>query len=568
MKLLPIFLLAALLAGCRSSFDLFPFRVDTPGGDRAYVMYQARGSTPDGPGVLTPGGAAIRLDLRDPVALPGHGAWLLVSFASHPAGVVLTVLGERGESIARVMPADGLAPGEPHRPVTIALALPEQSAVSGFTLEMDEGAQAPVRLTGLSAAAAPSGVGYRGTDGVWYASAGVAVERWEHGEAGGWSVDRSDAAGWSETDPVEIRYVFEPQPVSHEEMLAGVSVPSARLYAGDREFRLDLRPGSRRVVLHPATEGIRVTRLALESDHPGLRLEWIGPLNDRDDALPAARPADLGTILRFRPDEWRQPDFELFSWTLYPEILILDSASYEVQSRFFRRLAFFVEKAGYRGTLLTDEELARRHGYNAHNYNGRGLADFYNAADRTGFALNAEEEILRDIALAHGIIRESSAGYAAGVGGILGVSQESLVIPTLRDLLISHEAYHGVYYVEPGFVAAVDRIWESLNDTQRRYWYLLLSGYQYDIADEYLVRNEFHAYLLQQPVASAGWYFETRMAERIARWHPGEAGWLDRYLAQYRGSHRRQAAEVQAALFSITGLAARSVYCLTPVDRR
>lgn len=568
MKFFPIFLLAAFLAGCRSPFDPFAFRVDSPSGDRTYVLYRGRGSTRDEEGVIAPGGTPARLELRDPVAIPGTDPTLLASFGRLPVGVSLTVHGERDTTLARFVPADGLALGDQEQPVRIALPLPTGSTISGFTFEIGEDAPASVPLAGLSVGQAPPGVGHRGADRVWYASAGVRVERWEEGRTSVWAVDRSDAAAWDGTDPVEIRYVFEPEPVSHEEMLGGVSVPAATLRAGGREFRLDLRPGSQRVVLYPRTEGIRVARLALESDHPGLRLEWAGPLRDGDGRLPAARPADLGTVLRFRPDQWRQADFELFSWTLYPEILILDSASYEVQSRFFRRLAFFVEKVGYRGTLLTDEELARRHGYNAHNYNGRGLADFYNEVDRTGFSLNAEEEQLREIALAHGIIRESSTGYVAGVGGILGVSQQSLGIPTLRDLLISHEAYHGVYYVEPEFVAAVDRIWDSLDDSQRRYWYLLLSGYQYDIADEYLVRNEFHAYLLQQPVASAGWYFETRMAERIARWHPDQAGWLDRYLSQYRGSHRRQAAEVQAELFSITGLAARSVYCLTPVDRR
>ena len=566
MKLFVILLLAVLLAGCRSAFELFPFRVDSTGGGHVYAMYHRRGSSRDGEGVLVPGGTPIRLELRDPVALPGAEPTLLVSFGRLPVGVFLTVHGERDATLARFVPADGLALGNPGQPVEIALPLPTGSTVSGFTFEIGEVAPAPVRLAGLSVGQAPAGVGQRGADRLWYASAGVRVERWEAGSPGVWAIDRSDAAAWDDTHPVEIRYVFEPEPLSHEKMLGGVSVPSATLRVGDREFRLDLRPGSQRVVLYPQTEGVRVAHITLESEHPGLRLEWAGPLRDGDGPLPAALPADLGTVLRFPPHEWRQADFELFSWTLYPEILILDSASYEVQSRFFRRLAFFVEKVGYRGTLLTDEELARRHGYNAHNYNGRGLADFYNAADKTGFALNDEEEQLREIALAHGIIRESSAGYVAGVGGVLGVSQQSLAIPTLRDLLISHEAYHGVYYVEPEFIAAVDRIWDALDDEQRRYWYLLLSGYRYDIADEYLVRNEYHAYLLQQPVASAGWYFETRMAERIARWHPDQAGWLDRYLSQYRGSHRRQAAEVQAALFSITGLAARSVYCLTPVD--
>ena len=51
-------------------------------------------------------------------------------------------------------------------------------------------------------------------------------------------------------------------------------------------------------------------------------------------------------------------------------MLIFDTASYAVQARFFRRLAFYVEKQGYRGRLLTDAELGSRRGYNAHDYIG------------------------------------------------------------------------------------------------------------------------------------------------------------------------------------------------------
>ncbi len=478
MKLATVLVVVTLLAGCRGAFDLFPFTVDSPGGGEAYALHRGRGPRADEEGVLDPGAAAIRLELRAPVPLPDSQPVLLASFGSLPLGVTLTVHGAREEVIASYRPADRLAFGEQGRPVQVALALPAGSAVGGFTFEIDGDAAAPVRLTGLAAASAPTGVGRRGAEQIRYASAGLRVENWEDGPVGSWIVDRREAAEWSGTDPVEIRYSFEPQPATREELIAGVSVPSATVGVGDREFRLDLRPGSHRVVFYPLIEGVRVDRLAVESDEPGLRLEWIGPVRGYDEPLPSAVPADLGTVLRFPPGQWRQADFELFSWTLYPEILILDSASYEVQSRFFRRLAFFVEKSGYRGTLLSNEALARRHGYNAHNYNGRGLADFYNAADRAGFVLNPEEERLREIVLAHGIIRESSAGYVPGVGGILGVSQESILMPTLRDLLLSHEAYHGVYYVEPEFVGAVDRIWEALDEAQQHYWHLLLSGYR------------------------------------------------------------------------------------------
>jgi hypothetical protein len=248
-------------------------------------------------------------------------------------------------------------------------------------------------------------------------------------------------------------------------------------------------------------------------------------------------------------------------------VLVIDSVSYEVQARFFKRLAFFVEKVGYRGSLLTDAELRGRHGYNAHNYNAAGLAEFFTAAQQEGFPLNAEEELLREIVLANGIISAGgdADGFTPNDGGVLAVSQESSSFPGLRELLVSHEAYHGVYYAEPDYVRAVDDAWESLDARQQRFWTLLLSGLQYDVDDEYLVRNEYHAYLLQQPVTAAGWYFESRSAERLRRWYPGLAGWFDEYFRDYAGSHREQAAAIEAHLFRLTGLRARDVFCLEPM---
>ena len=93
-------------------------------------------------------------------------------------------------------------------------------------------------------------------------------------------------------------------------------------------------------------------------------------------------PSDLGLVGSYYPrSAWRQSDYELFAWNLYPSILIFDMRSYEVQSRFFKRLAFFVEKRGFRGEMLSDAELAARHGWNAHNYRPEDLAGFYNVAD-------------------------------------------------------------------------------------------------------------------------------------------------------------------------------------------
>ena len=144
-------------------------------------------------------------------------------------------------------------------------------------------------------------------------------------------------------------------------------------------------------------------------------------------------------------------------------LLIFDTADYATQSRLFRRLAFFVEKRGFRGRLLTDEDLAGRRGYNAHDYAAPDLARFFTLAQHEGVVLNEAELLLRDVAVMHGIVQpDPGGGWRAGAGAILSISQASS--PLLRDLLLRHEALHGLYFTHAryresvwGGVAAVDR---------------------------------------------------------------------------------------------------------------
>jgi len=277
---------------------------------------------------------------------------------------------------------------------------------------------------------------------------------------------------------------------------------------------------------------------------------------------PAPLPADLGTVFSYDPVLWRTDGFELFRWTLYPEILVMDTRDYDTQSRFFKRLAFFTEKEVFRGQILSDIDLSRWHGYNAHNYSGEGLAAFFNAAQDAGVQLTDEEILLRRIVEHEGIVIGSGGRYEPGAGGILSISQESFRTPGLRRLLLTHAAYHGVYYADPGYVDQIGELWQSLSDDERRFWRLLLDGMQYDVGDPYLLQNEFHAYLLQQTVLSARWYFEVRSADRLRSWKPQEAAWLNRFLTQYSGTFLRQASAANEIIYSLTGLVAGNVFCL------
>ena len=157
-------------------------------------------------------------------------------------------------------------------------------------------------------------------------------------------------------------------------------------------------------------------------------------------------------ILSYRREAWRDARYEVFRWERFPSLLIFDTADYAVQERLFKRLAFFVEKAGFRGHLATDADIAALHGWNAHDYRAEDLAAFFEAARKTKFPLNAEETELRRILLASGLIRKaaSAEGFiTSGEGAIISISRES--VDYLRTLFITHEGFHGIFFQDKEF---------------------------------------------------------------------------------------------------------------------
>jgi len=181
-----------------------------------------------------------------------------------------------------------------------------------------------------------------------------------------------------------------------------------------------------------------------------------------------------------------------------PGVLVFDTATYEVQERFFRRLAFFVEKSGTAGTIPPLEEVEGRRSWNAHDYRPEDLARFFTLAAQG--PLTAEELRLRGVLLANGVIRADGGGYDPGTGAVLSFSRESPA--PLRELLLTHEAFHGVFFALPAYREACRETWEALDDDERAVWtaYFDLKGY--NTADPYLVVNEFQSYVFQQERAA------------------------------------------------------------------
>lgn len=224
---------------------------------------------------------------------------------------------------------------------------------------------------------------------------------------------------------------------------------------------------------------------------------------------------DPGLIMKWPRNNWRGNDYELFEWDRFPGVLFFDISTYDVQDDFFRRLAFFVEKAGYKGRLLSDAELKGKHGYNAHDYKADDLARFFEKARLENFQLNEKELLLKEILAYNGVIKISSNGeVTAGQGAAISISQESPAY--LRTTFIAHEGWHGIFFIDGDFRNTVASIYYTIDPQTLAYlrkYFQVTPSLNYDVNDDYLMKNEFMAYMLQRPLSVTASYF-VDMAKR------------------------------------------------------
>lgn len=235
----------------------------------------------------------------------------------------------------------------------------------------------------------------------------------------------------------------------------------------------------------------------------------VTPLDENDAVTITPVITDIGMIFDWPVKNWRNSKYELYRWEMFPSVLFFDFADYKTQNLFLTRLAFFVEKAGYKGTFISDYDVQTMHGYNAHDYKSEDLAEFFTQAKLQKFHLNEEEKLLCEILLANKIIlKEKDGTYSAGKGSIISISKESAEY--LRWKLSAHESWHGIYFTDENFKNKILDMYNSFDkptmEFLQTYW-ATQETLRYDITDEYLMKNEFMAYLLQQNLASTKDYF-------------------------------------------------------------
>jgi hypothetical protein len=334
-------------------------------------------------------------------------------------------------------------------------------------------------------------------------------------------------------------------------------VVSVTLAPGDKDRHTILFQGEDRAASFSVSEGTARGPLAFTLGSVGFIPRGLEVTDAGPDGPPARSceiafladetpiPSDPGLILSYDRSLWRRKDFEVFSWTLFPHVLVFDTADYAVQDGMFKRLAFFVEKAGFTGTIPAYRDLAGRHGYNAHDYQASDLRRFFSAALEKGIELTAGESELLRILIANGILVRRGSALDSGDGAVLSFSRSSA--PALRRLLLAHESFHGAFFSLPEYRDACARVWDSLSETEREVWRLFFSSRGYDVGDRELAVNEFQAYLFQQERGRVG-EFQALTMGRLRRSRPEAVGLLDAFQRDHPDSFLRSFDLLDSAL--------------------
>jgi len=322
----------------------------------------------------------------------------------------------------------------------------------------------------------------------------------------------------------------------------------------ERAFRLRSHPAGMRTVLDESIVPEDAEQITLWSTTDlEISTFYAASLKGADYRL-----ADLGRIMR---DEGPVNDFSLYRWDMIPSVMALDFKDYATQDKYLKRLAFFVEKAGYRGVLAKDEDIAALHGYNAHDYRAEDLAAFYQAAREKAFSLGAEEKELESLLIEAGTLKLSGGKIRAGTGALISVARESG--EALRWTLLTHESMHAIFFTDPDYRSFVRSLWASVGSEERWFWKTYLGWAAYDVGSEYLMSNEFQAYLLQQPAAMAEEYFSKRKAEELLEKHGELRPRVEEYMSKYGKSFAERAKQLEEWLYGKYGVEAGRTVFLT-----
>jgi hypothetical protein len=245
--------------------------------------------------------------------------------------------------------------------------------------------------------------------------------------------------------------------------------------------------------------------------------------------VPDGLTASLSQVLANKANQFRQNDFEVYRWASDPSVIILDFRTLAIQDLYVKRLVFFLEKAGYRGQILSDAQMQGQHGWNANDFSPESLARFYNAARKAAFALNPSEEYFLQCLLAWGLLTQDEQDFSAGTGAIVSIAQDMAAYT--RRTLLQHEMTHGIYFTSKEFRDFVAVQWKALPAEPKSFLIRFFQFKRYDTSDAALMVNEFQAYLLQQPLGALDDYVTKSMPGQFVLVYPKDTEFAARAQA-------------------------------------
>ena len=127
---------------------------------------------------------------------------------------------------------------------------------------------------------------------------------------------------------------------------------------------------------------------------------------------------------------------------------------------------------------------------------------------------------------------------------------------------MQHEAAHGVFFADGEYRALVFDVWANLSDVERKFWRLFLARRSYDDSDEFLMVNEFQAYLMQQNLSEVDEYFLGFAVPRLKITSPDDRAFLDEFSQYYSGTFSRSARMIAEESYRSSGFSPEGLFCL------
>lgn len=335
------------------------------------------------------------------------------------------------------------------------------------------------------------------------------------------------------------------------------------LQAGNDKFQINNVPSAKTLCIPVSIFNNKFPRVDIVENKDcvtSIKMKRLKATNKVYNDVLSPLQADPGYILKYNTKNWRLRDYEIFQWDRFPEILIFDFKDFNIQDKYLKRMAFFVEKTGYKGRLVTNEEFEGIHGFNANDYKAEDFARFYNLADEQNFKLNEEEYILKKYLINNGILLLNGDGSVkAGKGGIASASRESGTKTEAR--LLNHEVLHTLFFIDEGFRNYVVSTYSVFDPKTKQFlidYFDANPQWNYDTNDEYLMHNEYMSYILEHKSSDVGPFFVDR-----ARNYPNVRNYtpeLSDYIIETGGSGFTEAAKaMESYTFDTFGLLAGNV---------